>query len=190
MQIETSVDEADIGRVRLGQTATFTVDAYPEKDFTGSVTQIRSAPVITQNVVTYIVVITVDNRDLLLMPGMTANVFIETGRSEDTLKVVAAALRFRLQKTAKTGLSAQPKLQSSRAAQNNSTKITTLKEQVYLLKDGAPVAVPVKTGLTDGRFVEITEGGLQVGDELIIEQLDSGKKKSSMGSKMPMGPRM
>ncbi|MDY0301173.1 MAG: efflux RND transporter periplasmic adaptor subunit [Trichlorobacter sp.] len=191
MQIETSVDEADIGKVRLGQIATFTVDAYPEKDFQGNVTQIRSAPVVTQNVVTYVVVITVDNRDLLLMPGMTANVFIETGRSEEALKVVAAALRFKPQ-LAGASQSGKAGQQSRAPEKNGSAKAAISGEVVYLLKEGKPLAVPIKTGLGDGRFVEITEGNLQAGDELIVEQTDAGKKKSSMGGggRMPMGPRM
>ena len=77
MQIDTSVDEADIGKIRVGQSAIFTVDAYPEMQFKGMVTQIRNSPIITQNVVTYNVVITLDNKELKLKPGMTANVNIE-----------------------------------------------------------------------------------------------------------------
>ena len=95
MQIEVSVDEADISRAVLGQSATFTVDAYPEQKFNGRVVQIRSAPVITQNVVTYVVVVNVDNSELKLKPGMTANVSIQVAKKDDVLKIPPAALRFK-----------------------------------------------------------------------------------------------
>ena len=87
MQIDTSVDEADIGKIRGGENADFNVDDYPELHFAGKVVQIRNAPTITQNVVTYNVIIAVDNRELKLKPGMTANVNIEVLKKEDVLKV-------------------------------------------------------------------------------------------------------
>ena len=95
MQVDTNVDESDIGRAALGQTVTFTVDAWPEKTFTGEVAQVRNSPIVTQNVVTYNVVVRVDNRDLLLKPGMTANVSIEVKKFKDVLKIPNAALRYR-----------------------------------------------------------------------------------------------
>ena len=95
MEIDTSVDEADISRIREGQPVTFTVDSYPERRFQGKVIQIRNSPVITQNVVTYVVVVGVDNKDLKLKPGMTANVTIETARKDNVLKIPSAALRFK-----------------------------------------------------------------------------------------------
>ena len=95
MQIEVSVDEADISRIKLDQNATFTVDSYPEQTFKGKVVQIRNAPIITQNVVTYVIVVNVDNSDLKLKPGMTANVSIEVARKDDVLKLPPAALRFK-----------------------------------------------------------------------------------------------
>ncbi len=94
MQVETTVDETDIGRVSVGQQATFTVDAYPDEEFTGTVAQIRLAPVSVQNVVNYTVVISVNNDKLKLMPGMTANVKILVGSSTDVLRVPNLALRF------------------------------------------------------------------------------------------------
>lgn len=189
MQIETSVDEADISRARLGQTVAFTVDAYPDRRFNGTVSQIRIAPITVQNVVTYIVVIKVDNQDLHLKPGMTANVSIETGRRDDVLKVPAAALRFkpRSDKEAKKGGDKQVGKGKGPGAGTKSGN-GNLKQQVYLLKEGKPQPVAVQTGLSDARFVEITEGALQEGDEVIVEQVDDTKKKSTGG--MPMGPRM
>ncbi|OGA13613.1 MAG: hypothetical protein A3H32_09115 [Betaproteobacteria bacterium RIFCSPLOWO2_02_FULL_63_19] len=95
MQVDTSVDEADVGRLRVGQQATFTVDAFPRRNFNGSIVQIRKAPTIVQNVVTYTVVISAENPDRSLLPGMTANVRIVVDQRESVLKVPNAALRFR-----------------------------------------------------------------------------------------------
>lgn len=95
MQVETSIDEADIGRLREGMPAVFTVDAMPAREFDGVIRQIRKSPQVVQNVVTYTVVISADNRDLRLLPGMTANVKIVTDRRDNVLKVPNAALRFR-----------------------------------------------------------------------------------------------
>ena len=105
MQIDTNVDEADIGRVKVPQDVEFTVDAYPDRTFHGAVRQIRIAPIVVQNVVTYDVVITVDNTDLKLMPGMTANVSIVVASKEGVLKVPNTALRFK--PTEKDGVSPQ-----------------------------------------------------------------------------------
>ena len=95
MQVDTNVSEADVGRITVGQDATFTVDAYPERIFHGKVSEIRNAPIIVQNVVTYDVVILVDNKDLKLKPGMTANVSVMIAHREGVLKIPNAALRFR-----------------------------------------------------------------------------------------------
>ncbi|NJD39437.1 MAG: efflux RND transporter periplasmic adaptor subunit [Geobacter sp.] len=185
MQIETSVDEADISQARLGQLVSFSVDAYPNRTFKGKVTQIRSAPITVQNVVTYVVVVQVDNHELKLKPGMTANVSIETGRRDEVLKIPSAALRFR-PKTADETKNRKP--QAAGASQKGGAKGKPAGQQVYLLKEGAPLAVPIKTGLTDTSSAELVEGELTEGDEVIVEQVDgSKKKKSGMGS--PMGPR-
>ncbi|MFH1113308.1 MAG: efflux RND transporter periplasmic adaptor subunit [Pseudomonadota bacterium] len=95
MQVETRVDEADIGRIRVGQEASFTVDTFPSRKFEGVVDQIRKAPHLVQNVVTYTVIVTTDNRDMTLLPGMTASVRIVVKRNPNSLKVPNAALRFR-----------------------------------------------------------------------------------------------
>lgn len=108
MQVDTSIDEADVGRIRLGQKATFTVDAFPGRPFEGEVRQIRKAAKVEANVVTYTVVVSANNPDLILLPGMTANVRIVTAQKDKVLKVPNAALRFRPagtsdEKTAATG---------------------------------------------------------------------------------------
>ncbi len=95
MQVDTNVDESDVGPIRLNQTATFTVDAYPGQTFHGSVAQIRQAPINVQNVITYDIVIEVSNPDLKLFPGMTANATIFTGHASNALRIPKAALRFR-----------------------------------------------------------------------------------------------
>jgi HlyD family secretion protein len=95
MQVDTNVSEADVGRITVGQDATFTVDAYPERTFRGKVTEIRNAPITIQNVVTYDVVIKVENKDLKLKPGMTANVSVMIAHKEGVLKIPNAALRYR-----------------------------------------------------------------------------------------------
>jgi HlyD family secretion protein len=177
MQIDTSVDEADIGKIQVGQNAEFNVDAYPELHFTGQVVQIRNAPTITQNVVTYNVIIAVDNKDMKLKPGMTANVNIEVMRKDDVLKVPGAALRF---KPAGNG-------DQSAATNGRRGAGRALGRQVYLLKEGKPVQIPVKTGISDNSFVEITDGKLQPGDNVITAQDLPGKKPAA--SVRPMGPR-
>jgi HlyD family secretion protein len=203
MQIEVSVDEADISRIKLSQKAGFTVDSYPEQTFQGRVIQIRSAPVITQNVVTYVVVVSVDNSDLRLKPGMTANVSVEVARKDDVLKLPPAALRFKPKsKTddgkAKTGGASAP-VSGQRPAVGGSPhggggkggggKAREKSQQVYLLKGGKPEAVAVKTGIANNSGIELMESGLKEGDEVVIEQVGGDtKKKSGMGGS-PMGPR-
>jgi HlyD family secretion protein len=176
MQIEVSVDEADISRIRLDQNATFTVDAYPEQQFRGKVVQIRSAPIITQNVVTYVVVVNVDNKELKLKPGMTANVTIEVASRDNVLKLPPAALRFKPKGLEKKGDAAEKRPAGRKGGS----------QQVYLLKEGKPVAVPVKTGIASSSSIELVEGNLKEGDEVIIEQTggDSKKKSGAMGGGM------
>ena len=187
MEIDTSVDEADISRVKEGQPVSFTVDAYPEIRFKGTVTQIRNAPVITQNVVTYVVVIGVDNKDLRLKPGMTANVTIETARKENVLKLPSAALRFK-PKGAKGTKDAADAREKPAGAEPRKMK-KEIVQKVYLLgAENKPVAVQVKTGISNDGQVEVVEGTLKENDEVIVEQIASQKKSGGMGGP-PMGPR-
>ena len=185
MQIEVSVDEADISRVMLDQKATFNVDSYPEQSFKGKVVQIRSAPIITQNVVTYVVVVNVDNSDLKLKPGMTANVSVEVARKDDVLKLPPAALRF---KPKSTGDEPKEKRQAG-APRESGSKPGVRKggngQQVYILKENNPLAIPVKTGIANNSAIELVDGGLKEGDEVIVEQSGGDTKKKASGS--PMG---
>ncbi|MBI5522221.1 MAG: efflux RND transporter periplasmic adaptor subunit [Desulfarculus sp.] len=180
MEIDTSVDEADISRVKEGQTAYFTVDSYPEIRFEGQVTQVRGAPVVSQNVVTYVVVIGVDNRELKLKPGMTANVTLEVDHRHGVLRLPTAALRFKPKTPggAPAAASGQPPAKAK----------SPVARRVYVLgADGQPTPVAVKTGIGDGNAVELTEGDLREGDEVIIEQ--AGGKKPAAATGAGRGPR-
>ena len=178
MQVDTNVDESDIGRAVLGQTVTFTVDAWPEKTFTGEVAQVRNSPIVTQNVVTYNVVVRVDNRELFLKPGMTANVSIEVKKYKDVLKIPNAALRYR--PTAK-GTDAE----SAAKSPGNGKGKEAGGQRVYLLgKDGKPVPVRVKAGVSNGTFTVLEEGTLKEGDLLVTGE-SLGKKAG--GSATPPG---
>ncbi len=191
MQIEVSVDEADISRIVLDQNASFTVDSYPELTFHGKVVQIRSAPVITQNVVTYVVVVNVDNSDLKLKPGMTANVSVEVARKDDALKLPPAALRFK-PKIKNDEVKAKTTGERS-SANTQRSPVTGGKpggrkggsgQQVYILKDNKPTAVPVKTGIANNSSIELLESSLREGDEVVIEQIGGDSKKKAGSSRM------
>jgi len=178
MQVDTNVDESDIGRAALGQAVSFTVDAWPEKTFTGEVTQVRNSPIVTQNVVTYNVVVRVDNRELLLKPGMTANVSIEVRKFGDVLKIPNAALRYR--PTAK-GAEAE----SAGKRQGGGKAKEAGGQRVYLLgEDGKPVPVRVKAGVSNGTFTVLEEGDLKEGDLLVTGE---SQAKKAGGSAAPPG---
>lgn len=195
MQIEVSVDEADISRIQLQQKASFTVDSYPEQTFRGKVIQIRSAPVITQNVVTYVVVVSVDNTEMKLKPGMTANVSIEVAKKEDVLKLPPAALRFKPKTEAVVSKAADNGQHKGQSGQRSASGGKTGgrkgggAQQVYLLKEGKPVAVAVKTGIANNNAIELLESALKEGDEVIVEQSGGDSKKKSGSGGSPMGPR-
>ncbi|MCB9647037.1 MAG: efflux RND transporter periplasmic adaptor subunit [Deltaproteobacteria bacterium] len=164
MQVDTSVAEADVGALRPGMKATFTVDAYPQKDFVGTVRQIRNAATMVQNVVTYDAVIDVANDGLELKPGMTANVTFEVARRQDALRIPNAALRFR-----PAGATAGPQEDGRRA--------------VYVLRDGRPARVPVELGISDGRFTEVVQGDLHEGDEVVLEESSGGARPTTGGNR-------
>lgn len=172
MQIDTNVVEADIGKARVGQKTTFTVDAYPNKKFTGKVIQVRNQPITVQNVVTYDAVIGVENPELELKPGMTANVSILTAYKENILRVPNAAFRFRPDYDVKGETSKNGK------RNEGGTYVWELSG------NSKPIAVSVKTGITDGNFTEVTDGNLKEGDRIIVG-VESKEKLPSTGARPP-----
>lgn len=156
MQVEAAIDEADVGRLRVGLQASFTVDAFPRRSFSGEIKQIRKSPVNVQNVISYTVVISAANPDQALLPGMTASVRVVVDSRDNALKVANAALRFR----PAAGRLWVPG------------------------EDGKPAPVSVKTGLSDGASTEITDGPLKEGDEVILGASESPAKKTGTGPRM------
>ena len=273
MQVDTNVSEADIGRVAVGQEATFTVDAFPNNTFRGKVSEIRNAPLTVQNVVTYDVVILVKNPDLKLRPGMTANAFILVAHKENVLKIPSAALRFRpdfakreaavpkkdsasataaalspsspsapsaeqvlerlkkelnltpeqqagiarilkdgqkeISGARKAGVPEEAKAKARGLRASNRIKIRALLTEdqkkrfdrmeqrpdssqgsspVYKVwvpvPEGRPVSVDIRTGISDGSFVEVTTGALQEGQEVIMDALAGNNKSATTSPSM------
>lgn len=156
VQVHTNVAEADVGKLRAGLEATFTVDAFPNRRFSGRILQIRYAPQVVSNVVTYDAVLDVENPELLLRPGMTANVTFITQEAKDVLTVPNAALRFRLDPT-----------------NNRKDEARQGQRTVTVLREGKPARVPVKTGVTDGSFTEVLSG-LTQGELVVTDRAGEG----------------
>ena len=155
MQVDTNVSESDIGWIQLEQPATFTVDAYPSKEFNGTVSQIRKAPITVQNVVTYDVVIAADNSSMKLMPGMTATVSVLTAKRENALRLPVRALRFHPQPGTASLTAASERVRHS--------------QKVWVIKsDGTASKVSVKIGVQDDRFAEVLSGDLHDGERVAI----------------------
>lgn len=153
MEVHAKVDEADIGRIRPGQAAAFTVDASPSRVFTGKVAQIRKAPSLVQNVVTYTVVLSAPNPDLTLLPGMTALAQITVDQAKDVLRIPNAALRFHPQKAAAPG--------AAQAAEGGTAA-------VWVLDGGRPARVPVRTGRSNASATEVVGGPLHPEQQVIV----------------------
>jgi HlyD family secretion protein len=180
MQIDASVDEADIGRVLEGQDADFRVDAFPEDLFSGKVVQVRIAPETTDNVVTYMVVIHVDNADLRLKPGMTANVSIKTDVKKGVLRIPAAALRFRAPKELLDTLSgdALPLNGTGDADKNAGLRFG----KVWVVRGNRLIrGVSVETGVTDDSRVEVVSGDIAPGDDLAIAAIAPNSRRRGRG---------
>jgi HlyD family secretion protein len=179
MQVRADVDQSDISRVATGQTARFTVDAYPEETFVGAISQIRLNATQNQNVITYPVVVDVANPDGKLKPTMTADVTVEVARVADVLRVPNAALRFKpieVGRAANTDVASRTALEGTgaRGAQAAAQALgggraTRRRQSVFVVgADGALKQVDVKTGISDGRFTAITEGDLKPGDKVAV----------------------
>jgi HlyD family secretion protein len=178
MQVDTNVDESDVGRIHLDQPATFTVDAWPGRIFRGQVAQIRQAPINVQNVITYDVVVRVSNDDLKLFPGMTANVTIFTGHASNALRVPKAALRFR------------PKGAPVPSRGKGVAGAVPDTQPVYVLDgNGQPKQVRVKFGLSDANYLEVVSGNLQEGQAVITGVSQPGGAAPKTGSPAAAGGR-
>jgi HlyD family secretion protein len=163
MTLALDIDEADVGQVRAGQSADFTVDAYPDRTFTGTVRSVRNAAKTVEGVVTYQAILDVSNRDLALRPGMTATAVIKTAQVHGALLVPNAALRF----TPAADSTAAPTLPPPRADGANAA------HRVWMLSNGAPVAVPVAVGLSDGQWTQLVSGNVSPGTALITGLLEA-----------------
>jgi HlyD family secretion protein len=179
MELHVDVDEADVGQVREEQNATFAVDAYPGREFPSKVSEVRNAAKTVSGVVTYETVLAVDNADLLLRPGMTGTANITVNQLHDAVLVPNAALRFsppppeaQTTRTLMSRLMPGPPRPPAR-----SVKTTTDRrhQQVWVLRDGRPAALPVIVGATDGRMTQIVSGDVQPGLEVLTETLHAAK---------------
>jgi HlyD family secretion protein len=177
MELHVDVDEADVGHVRDGQEATFTVDAYPDRAFPASITRVNYGSQTAEGVVTYQAVLRVDNADLSLRPGMTATATITVDRVEDALLVPSAALRFAppaaeaSEPSRDGGLIGRllPRPPRSGARRPDDRDVTGGQRRVFTLRDGRLEAVAVVTGVTDGVMVEVTGGALEPGMVVVTD---------------------
>lgn len=199
MQIDTSFAEADIGKIKEGQKVKFNVDAFPNRNFEGVVKQLRLNSTNTTNVVTYNVVVSVDNSDLTLLPGMTAYVNIVVANAQQSLLVPNAALRYKptidvaanneQNEISKSG----DRKRNARGKNNGGRKGSQADDlaagKIYILKDGKPSLVRVRVGITDGRFTAITARDLAAGDKVIVGELQSNGQTQQTGGNMRT-PRM
>jgi len=174
MEIHAKIDEADVGKLRVGQMARFTVDAFPDRTFTGSVLQIRKASEVVQNVVTYTAVISAPNPDLLLLPGLTAELRIVVNDTGETLKVPNQALRF------------QPNIaafehNTQTAASSSPVTLTT----VWVVgKDGRPAPITVRVGQSDDSSTQLLDGHLTEGQPLIVGVANSQVHERFLGIRL------
>jgi HlyD family secretion protein len=185
MELEVDVDEADVGQVRAGQPAVFTVDAYPRREFPARITRVGYGSEITDGVVSYTTILTVSNDDLSLRPGMTATAEITTLTRTGVLLVPNAALRFTPPAPSAAGAGAEgeqprrslvsnllphpPRFASRRVEQTEADDGG--ERRVWVLRDGHPVPVPVQVGATDGSLTEVSSPGLEPGMQVITESL-------------------
>jgi HlyD family secretion protein len=200
MQVNASIDEADIGRVRAGQGVLFRVDAYPEREFRGEVRQVRLQPVTLQNVVTYNTIIAVDNAQQRLMPGMTATVSVIVRRADGVLRTPAAALRFHPERAAPSSergraLGSAPAAAATTPARRgprlggdaaaDGRPVSGRETVLYVLgPQGQPQPAPVRLGLSDGQYVELLEG-LQEGARLITGTSNPADRREPRAGSSP-----
>ena len=174
MEVHGKIDEADVGQLKVGQTAKFTVDAYPNQTFTGEVQQIRKSPEIVRDVVTYTAIISAPNPDLLLLPGMTAQLRIVVGELGEILKIPSQALRFR----PKSASAASGGQTADEAASKASATVWVVGS------DGQPHPVPVELGASDDNGVQMLHGPLTEGQQVIVGVANSQNQKGYFGVRL------
>ncbi|HEY1374662.1 MAG TPA: efflux RND transporter periplasmic adaptor subunit [Candidatus Binatia bacterium] len=193
MQVDTNVSEGDVGNVWVDQDSEFTVDAYPTRRFQGKVLQVRNAPIMVQNVVTYDAVVGIDNKDLLLKPGMTANVQFMVSRKEGVLKVPNAALRFRPPeyKPQPQAAAAGEQENAPRAGGNRGGNRPagsggqgqrggrSREGTLYVLRDNKAVPEKIRLGITDGTSTEIAAGGVKEGEQVIVAMSSAAQARAN-----------
>jgi len=189
MQIDTTFAEADIGNIKVGQAAKFNVDAFPDRNFEGVVKQVRLNATTTSNVVTYDVVVNVDNPDQTLLPGMTAYVNIIFAQHKNVLLVPNAALRYKPKLVDTTLKSGHKKDKSDQEKNKTTTDDGFTKGKVFILNEGKPQFVKVRVGLTDGKSTEVVSNELSTESKVIVGENTSDTQASSTSANM-RPPRM
>jgi HlyD family secretion protein len=194
MEVHSNVDEADIGNIWVNQEVVFTVDAYPARRFRGKVSQVRNAPNVVQNVVTYDAVVGIDNKELLLKPGMTANVEFMVSQKKEVLRIPNMAIRFRppaerqeAEELMRQAGRAPGGARGGRAGVDRSRRPRSADGRgagwvrIYLLKDQKPAQAQVRLGITDGSYTEVMEGEVQEGEQVILALSDANKVSNRSG---------
>ncbi len=184
LRLQVYVDEADVGSVKVGQNANFTVSAYPSRRYPARITRVAYGSTITENVVTYLTYLDVDNADLTLRPGMTATATITSTQRNDVLLVPNTALRFtpaasgngKPAPSASIVASLVPRMPGRTRSSAAAGASTAAAREVWVLRDGTPVSVAVMPGISDGRMTEIAGGDLKAGMEVITDQKALGTK--------------
>lgn len=196
MQVNASIDEADIGRIQQGQRVTFTVDAYPKDTFTGTVSQVRLNPVVSQNVVSYVTMIDVPNKDLKLKPGMTANVSVEVARADNVVRVPNATLRFVPSEEMLATVvrhDQRGRAESARAerpvGETPRRPADQTMARVWALQEGQLRPIRVRTGISDGAVTAIVEGELAADATIVTGVSSSATAASSQPASSPLIPR-
>jgi HlyD family secretion protein len=181
MELQVDVDEADVGQIAVGQKATFTVDAYPDRSFPAVIKQIRFASETTNNVVTYKAILSVDNADLLLRPGMTATADVTVEAVQNTLMVPNQALRYAppLAESSRGrglfGLLRPPRMGPRSGGNQGGEALTGAKRRVWVLKAGKPAPVVIQVGSSDGQFTQVVSGELKENDPLVTDSTEQSK---------------
>jgi HlyD family secretion protein len=202
MEVHTNVDEADVGNVWVDQGVTFTVDAFPARRFKGKVSQVRNAPSVVQNVVTYDAVVGIDNSELLLKPGMTANVEFLVSHKNGVLRIPNMAIRFRppgekqeAQQLARPAARSGGSGRGGRGGGERSRRASSgdAKDgrwvRIYVLKDQQATPIQLRLGITDGSYTEVLEGEIGEGNQIVVGLSDKAQNSGRPGASGLFGMR-